>query len=1053
MNNFLPILSSLLLFACSSSFDNKLSPVDNPALSPDEVDDDGDGFTEIQGDCDDENPLVNPDAEEVCDGIDNDCDTRVDLDATDMESFYLDEDGDGFGVNDTIEACAAPDGYTDNSDDCDDSTDAVNPDALEICDGLDNDCDAAIDDQDSGINPDLLTTYYLDSDGDNYGDPDANADLCDITEGYVTNAEDCDDDEATVHPDADEVCDGIDNNCNSLLDEQDPDLLSTELVSWFFDADADGYGDAANMVEQCSPPAGYVDNDADCDDTHDETFPGAAELESTLDCMTDADLDGYGEVTAAGCCYDIEMTDSYGDGWNGASVDLYVDGVLTESFLNENLDGVSSNTPETQTDGFCIPGGSSFSLEWTSGQYDYEASFEVSDSAGASVYSGSNPTAGSFYSDSCSSSGGDIVSGTDCNDSDADLYPGAVQEASATECMIDADGDGYGDKSPGSGYDAGTDCDDHPINGANTYPGSVTEASSTECMLDADNDGYGDNYPPAGFDIGSDCDDSDGFTYPGSVDEASPTECMLDDDGDGFGDEYPPAGYDAGTDCDDSDDDTFWGAAQNELSSGCMTDADDDGYGDDSPAFGVDAGNDCDDSVSAINAYATENWYDGVDQDCDGANDYDQDGDGYESDAHGGTDCDDLVATTNPMAPELADGVDNNCADGADEAFAVYEVADNIALTYGQPLGITTNAYNDVFMVFHDGNGSIYYRKRNEDGSWDSESSVPAATGFSGEFLQTKVDGADNLQLAYTSYYSSTDMYFNFMETLGPNAGTWSNDIYVSQIFNGSTFDNGFRIGFDIDSSNRPSFVFFDQDTDVPKMVRTSSSLSNTLSSLTGTEMLLDNFVQTGCTLCYAGTYASMAIDSSDRAHAVFYNHSNINWLGEPFTDDAYENQYAYVNSGSSSAQCTDGNWVSDFNDTYVDADSAGIHNSVAIHPADDSPCVAYRDGDGDLLYACKDDGGCDQGWAVETVDSSGGDKDYAALAFNSNAEPYIAYYNSTNGDLRIAHKANGTWNVQTIDNYGNVGNFAAIDIDTNDMVHVIYYDVTNDVVKYAYGQ
>jgi hypothetical protein len=1049
MNQLAPFLSSLLLFACSSTFDNKLNTVDTPALSPDEIDDDGDGFTEIEGDCDDETPLINPDAEEICDGIDNDCNTLVDDNASDMSTFYLDEDNDGFGVNESLDACDEPDGYADNNDDCDDSTDAVNPEALEICDGLDNDCDAAIDDQDSGINPDLLTTFYADVDGDNYGDPDGNMELCEIAEGYVTNAQDCDDNEDTIHPDADEVCDGLDNNCNSLVDELDPDLIATELISWFIDADGDGYGDENTMVEQCSPPTGYVDNDSDCDDLQDETFPGAAELESTLDCMADADLDGYGDVTDSGCCYDIEMTDSYGDGWNGGAVELNIDGTFSSSFTNEDLD--SALGTETQIDSFCISGGSSFTLEWNEGQYDYEVSFEVTDSSGTSILSESSPTVGSLYAGTCSASVGAVVSGIDCNDADADIFPGAVLEASATECMIDEDQDGYGDMDPGAGYDSGTDCDDNPLSGAATYPGSVTEASATECMLDSDGDGYGDIYPPAGYDLGSDCDDGNGFVFPGSVDEADPTECMIDLDGDGFGDEYPPAGYDAGTDCDDTDDDTYWGAAQNELSSGCMTDVDDDGYGDDSPSWGVDAGNDCDDTVFAVNAFATETWYDGVDQDCDGANDYDQDGDGFDSDAHGGTDCDDLVASTNPMALEdFTDGVDNNCDGSTDEDFALYEIADNVSLTYGQPLGITTNAYNDVFMVFHDGNGSIFYRKLNSDGTWDEEESIPAASGFSGEFLQTKVDGADQLQLAYTSFYSATDMYFNFMDTF---TGSWSNDIFVSQIFAGSTFDNGFRIGFDIDSSNLPSFVFYDQDSDVPKMVRTSSSLSNTLSALSGTEMLLDNFLQTGCTLCYAGTYASMAIDSSDRAHAVFYNHSNVNWAGELFTDDAYENQYAYVNSGASSAECTDGNWVSDFNDTYVDADSEGIHNSVAMRPADDKPCVAYRDGDGDLLYACKDGGGCDSGWDVETVDSTAGDKDYAALAFNSNSEPYIAYYNANSGDLRLAHKSGGTWDVATLDNYGNVGNFAAIDIDSNDMVHVVYYDATNDAVKYAYGQ
>ncbi len=195
-----------------------------------------------------------------------------------------------------------------------------------------------------------------------------------------------------------------------------------------------------------------------------------------------------------------------------------------------------------------------------------------------------------------------------------------------------------------------------------------------------------------------------------------------------------------------------------------------------------------------------------------------------------------------------------------------------------------------------------------------------------------------------------------------------------------------------------------------------------------------------------------MAIDSNDTAHAVFYNHTDLNFTGELFLDDAYENQYGYVEAGESEAECNDGNWVSDFNDTYVDENSAGIHNSVAINPDSNKPCVAYRDVDGDLLYACKDGSGCDQGWDVETVDSSAGDKDYAALAFNSLSEPYIAYYNATNADLRIAHKSGGTWMVSTIDNYGDVGNFVTLDVDASDVVHIVYYDTTNSTIKYAYG-
>jgi hypothetical protein len=107
------------------------------------VDADGDGFA-VDVDCDDSNADVNPDADEVCNGVDDDCDTEVDEDATDMITFYDDSDGDGYGdASAIIEACDLPTGAADNGDDCDDSNAAVNPAATETCDGVDNDCDSS----------------------------------------------------------------------------------------------------------------------------------------------------------------------------------------------------------------------------------------------------------------------------------------------------------------------------------------------------------------------------------------------------------------------------------------------------------------------------------------------------------------------------------------------------------------------------------------------------------------------------------------------------------------------------------------------------------------------------------------------------------------------------------------------------------------------------------------------------------------------------------------------------------------------------------------------
>jgi hypothetical protein len=102
---------------------------------------DEDGYR-VPDDCDDYDRYVNPAAVETCDGYDNDCDGIVDVDATDMSTFYADADSDGFGSGASIEACAAPNGTVVNADDCDDTNGEVHFGAVEVCaDGLDNDCD------------------------------------------------------------------------------------------------------------------------------------------------------------------------------------------------------------------------------------------------------------------------------------------------------------------------------------------------------------------------------------------------------------------------------------------------------------------------------------------------------------------------------------------------------------------------------------------------------------------------------------------------------------------------------------------------------------------------------------------------------------------------------------------------------------------------------------------------------------------------------------------------------------------------------------------------
>lgn len=96
--------------------------------------------------------------------------------------------------------------------DCDDGNANINPDATEVCDGMDNDCNGLVDD---GVG----FVWYADRDGDGYGDGASTMVACAQPEGFVATDGDCDDDNASINPDATEIFDGIDNNCNGMIDE------------------------------------------------------------------------------------------------------------------------------------------------------------------------------------------------------------------------------------------------------------------------------------------------------------------------------------------------------------------------------------------------------------------------------------------------------------------------------------------------------------------------------------------------------------------------------------------------------------------------------------------------------------------------------------------------------------------------------------------------------------------------------------------------------------------------------------------------------------------
>ena len=138
--------------------------------NPDDSDLDGDGYAGCE-ECDDDDPSINPEATETCDGVDNDCDGDTDEDdALDVSTWYIDTDGDGYGVSDTTtEACSMPSGYSASDDDCDDDDSSINPGASESCNGEDDDCDGSIDE--SFVDTDSDGTANCVDDCPVYADP------------------------------------------------------------------------------------------------------------------------------------------------------------------------------------------------------------------------------------------------------------------------------------------------------------------------------------------------------------------------------------------------------------------------------------------------------------------------------------------------------------------------------------------------------------------------------------------------------------------------------------------------------------------------------------------------------------------------------------------------------------------------------------------------------------------------------------------------------------------------------------------------------------------
>jgi len=604
------------------------------------VDQDDDGYDE-DVDCDDLNAAIHPDATEVCDGVDNNCDDQIDEGVA--GTWYPDADEDGYGDDSAAEsACTQPDGYTDVGGDCDDADPAynpgasetdcsdpndyncdgstgyddadsdgypaceecddadadINPAASESCDGVDDDCDGEIDEA-GAIGE---TTWYADDDADTYGDPADGVSACDAPVSYVADATDCDDGAAGVNPGADELCDEVDDDCDGEIDEAG----AVDEATWYYDGDSDGYGDASVSEAACTQPDGYVEYDTDCDDGDPAFHPGATE---TCDDPTDYNCDGstsYEDLDGDGfpACEECDDSDA---------------GVSPEA--TETCDGVDDDCDGTIDEDDAADAGTWYA------------------DADADDYGDATST-----TTACEAPEGYVPDSTDCDDGRATVNPGAdevcdgldddcdgsTDEIGAVDGDVyyeDSDVDGYGDagssvlacsEPDGYGVDD-TDCDDsdggvHPgasetCDGVDEDCDGAVDDDATDASTwyaDGDDDGYGDLSStaracttPSGYTSNhTDCDDADGGIHPGADELCND----VDDDCDGTVDD---AAIDRATWYVDTDSDGFGTSASTKVA--C-----------DKPSGYAETGDDCDDADDAVYPSAPEVCGDGTINDCDG---------------------------------------------------------------------------------------------------------------------------------------------------------------------------------------------------------------------------------------------------------------------------------------------------------------------------------------------------------------------------------------------------------------------------------------------------
>jgi hypothetical protein len=675
------------------------------------------GFVSNSGDCNDNNANINPTASEVCNGIDDDCDGLTDDNDPSLvggTTYYRDNDLDGFGdPNVTILSCMPPIGYVANNSDCNDNDININPTAIEICNGLDDDCDGLIDDNDPGVSG--LSTWYLDADGDGFGTISNSLVSCSQPNGYVSNDIDCDDNNTAINAAAQEICNGIDDDCDGLIDAADPDVQGGSI--WFQDLDGDGFGSPLTSQMSCSQPTGFVPNDLDCNDNNPNVNPAAAEICNGIDDDCDGLIDDNDpDATGASIWY----ADFDGDLF-GSSTTILTSCTQPIGYVANNLDCNDNNANVN-------PGAG----EICDNNIDDDCDGLI-DGADPDVAGGSTTWFQDLDSDGfgdansslsgCNQPAGFVGNDLDCNDNNPNVNPATLEVCDNgidDDCdglidtsdpdvanivltwYFDMDGDTYGGTQtlmactqPAGYVLLSGDCDDtdpavSPLaqevcdNGIDDDCDGLIDTADPDVVIltwyqDQDQDGFGDLSvaltscsQPVGFvSNGIDCNDQDASINPNALELC---DNGIDDDCDGLIDSADP----------DETGDIFW-----------YEDLDGDGFGNPQvfslscspPAGFVRDNTDCNDNAASINPAALELCDNGIDDDCDGLIDsadpdvaaigtwyLDNDGDGF-GDANNSiqtcnpssnyvnnsNDCDDNNASINPNGIEVCNGLDDNC--------------------------------------------------------------------------------------------------------------------------------------------------------------------------------------------------------------------------------------------------------------------------------------------------------------------------------------------------------------------------------------------------------